>query len=118
MLWPLRLRIHLTASRGQSSPACRRAERRTRQHALAVLVVDLDLVRLHRLLDGGADVFEPDVDAGLADAGVGRVADGLEEAVVRRLKIERKGRVDDAARDVDADVDLEHVGLLEHCATF
>jgi hypothetical protein len=39
----------------------------------------LDLVALHDLLDGGADVAQPHVDAGLADAGLGglHVADIL-----------------------------------------
>jgi hypothetical protein len=34
------------------------------------LAVYLDLVRLHRLLDGGSDVGQADVDPGFPDPGV------------------------------------------------
>jgi hypothetical protein len=46
---------------------------------------------------------------------VASILDGLEESIVGRLKVERKGRVNDAPVDVDTDVDLEDVTLLQNC---
>lgn len=78
------------------------------------LAADLDLVALHDLLDGLSDIAQAHIDASLADTRLGRVLDGLEEAVPRRLPREGECRVDDAALDVHAKVDLEHVRLLQH----
>ena len=74
----------------------------------------LDLVALHDLLDGGADVRDADVDPGRRDAGVGRGARGVEERLVVVLEREGEGGVDDAAVDVRAEVDLDDVVLLQH----
>ena len=78
------------------------------------LAVELDLVRLHHLLHRGADVAQPDVDAGLPDPGVRRLPDRRQQGV--ELGVERHGEraVDDAPADVRAKVQLHHVAVLEH----
>lgn len=64
---------------------------------LVGLAVDLDFVRLHDLLDGGADVAQPHVDAALADPRVGGVAHRLEQFVVLVVERQGEGAVDDPA---------------------
>jgi hypothetical protein len=43
--------------------------------------VELDLVTLHHLLNGGADVAKPDVDSGGSDTGLGRLKEKFRIAV-------------------------------------
>jgi hypothetical protein len=80
---------------------------------LDALLVELDLVRLHDLLDGGADVAETHVDAGGANAGVGGVLNGVEERLELGVGRPGPGAVDDAAVDVHAKVDLHDIGGSE-----
>ena len=76
--------------------------------------VEFDLVALHRLLDGGADVTHADVNARLADTRVGGILDGLQQRIVHRVEGHGEGTVDNAAVEVRAKVDLHDVAVVEH----
>lgn len=76
--------------------------------------VDLALVTFHGLLYPLAYLAETHVDPGLPDARVGGILDSSEEVVVHGIEGHGEGAVDDAAVDVDANVDLHDVALLEH----
>ena len=71
-------------------------------------------MRLHHLLDGGADVAQARVDAGRRDARVRRLLDRRRQRVKRRVKVDRPGRVDNPAVDVRPKVDLADVAVLQH----
>lgn len=75
--------------------------------------VNLDLVALHDLLDDATDFADAGVNTGLGDTGVGRRLDGREKVVVLVVKRHGKGRVDDAAVDVDAEIHLHDILLLQ-----
>ena len=68
---------------------------------------------LHNLLYGSANVAQPYVDAGVADACVGGLLDGEEEVVVLVVEVDCEGAVDDVAVDLRAEVDLADVAVLE-----
>ncbi|ROW00836.1 hypothetical protein VMCG_06534 [Cytospora schulzeri] len=78
------------------------------------LAVQLDLVALHRLLDGPADLAQPGVDARLLDTRVGGRLDRRQQVVVLGLEGHGEGAVQDAPVDVHADVDLDDVVLPKH----
>ncbi len=48
------------------------------------LAVDRHLVALHHLLDGRANVAQTHTDAGLANASIGRVLDGVHQRLQNR----------------------------------
>ena len=96
------------------------------------LAADLDLVALHDFLDGGADVADAHVDAGVLryqlvfrpgairgregchlDACVGGILHRGQEVVVGRVKGHGEGAVEDPAVDVDAEVDGQDILLLK-----
>ena len=77
------------------------------------LAVELDLVGLHHLLDGLANIAEPHVYAGLADSGVCGRSDRLEQSIILGIEGDGPGAVDYVAVDVRAEVDLAHVVVLE-----
>ncbi|KAI6748728.1 hypothetical protein HG531_007675 [Fusarium graminearum] len=76
--------------------------------------VDLNLETLHGLLNNTSNLADAGVNASLADTGVGRLLDGLEEVVVLVVEGHSKGRVDNTAVDMDTEIDLHDVLLLQN----
>lgn len=62
--------------------------------------------RVRYLLDGGAHVAEPHVDACLLEPGLGGVLDRLDQLVVLGVEVHREGAVHDPATDVRPEINL------------
>eukprot|EP00128_Syssomonas_multiformis_P013512 Colp12_sorted_trinity150504_noHs@1692 len=77
--------------------------------------VDVDLVGLHHLLDGLADLCELHVNAGELQASVGGLLDRVQQGIELGVEGHGEGAVDDAASDLRAEVDLHDVAVLQHC---
>lgn len=79
------------------------------------LVLDRDLVRLHRLLNGFANLAQSRVDTGHFNACVGRVFAGLKKVLVDWVERNRESTVSHETLDVAAVVDLHHIIVAKHC---
>ena len=78
------------------------------------LALDLHLVGLHDLLARLPDVTQPHVNPRRLHARARRVLDRLRKSIELRVEVDRPRRVDNAAVDVSAEVDLAHVTVLQH----
>mmetsp|Transcript_19793 Transcript_19793/g.40677 ORF Transcript_19793/g.40677 Transcript_19793/m.40677 type:complete len:326 (-) Transcript_19793:70-1047(-) len=78
------------------------------------LAVQFHLVALHDLLDGLADVAQPDVDARGANSRVGGFLDGLQERIVAGVEGHGPRAVDDPPVDLRAEIDFHDVVVLKH----
>eukprot|EP00958_Prasinococcus_capsulatus_P003797 scaffold347_cov380-Prasinococcus_capsulatus_cf.AAC.6 len=78
------------------------------------LAVQLNLMGLHDFLDGRPDVAQPNVDASLPDARVGRLLHGLQQWVILRIECDREGAVNDPTPYLGAKIKLHDVIILQN----
>jgi len=81
---------------------------------LVCFPVELNLVRLHNLLNRFSNVTQANVDSSRLDASVGRIADRLEKLVVLLVEGKRKRAVDDAPVDVSAKINFANIVVAEN----
>mmetsp|Transcript_38627 Transcript_38627/g.79129 ORF Transcript_38627/g.79129 Transcript_38627/m.79129 type:complete len:339 (-) Transcript_38627:255-1271(-) len=77
------------------------------------LAIQLDLVGLDRLLDGGPDVLEACVDARFLDSSVGSCLTCLNDGVIPLIEGDGKGAVDDTTTYLNTEVQLADVIVLQ-----
>mmetsp|Transcript_18129 Transcript_18129/g.45832 ORF Transcript_18129/g.45832 Transcript_18129/m.45832 type:complete len:357 (+) Transcript_18129:424-1494(+) len=76
--------------------------------------VELDLERLHRLLDRGADLVEPRVDPGLPHAHPRRLPHRVDQRVVPRVEMDGERGVNYPPVHLRAKVELHHVVVTQN----
>ena len=78
------------------------------------LVIDLKLMRLHDLLDGGTDVTETNIDTCGFDTFVGSFFHSEEEGVKNGVESHSEGAVNDVAVHLGSEIDFHHIVILEN----
>ena len=78
------------------------------------LSIEFNFIRLHDFLYGGTYISEPHINSGFFDSCVRRIFDGGQQIVVFRIERHRKRTIDDSTVDMCAEVNLHHIGFLQH----
>ncbi len=61
------------------------------------LAANHDLIRLHDLLNSGADIAQSDIDTSLTHTSIGGILHGRQQIVINRIECKRECRIDDTS---------------------